>query len=192
MFEAQYGEHERRERGLAGTAEVPGCAWLSVGHDRQQPPLAEGVHAIPERVAHLRPTVPFPDLGGDSQSYVVPQQGNQRLRVGLFMRGNVTLEEEALLGIGFDGRSPVQPAVRPLITKGGAGALERAVDRRDTHVEQLGDLGGGPAGQVAQDQHSPLARWQKLDRREEGKRDRLSAHRHRLRAWFVGGHLRQQ
>jgi hypothetical protein len=28
VFEAQYGEHEQRERGLARTAEVPGCAWL--------------------------------------------------------------------------------------------------------------------------------------------------------------------
>jgi hypothetical protein len=169
VFETQYGEHERRERGLAGTAEVPGCAWLSVGHDRQQPPLAEGVHAIPERVAYLRPTVPFPRPGGDSQSYVVPEQGDQRLRVGLFMRGDVALEEEALLGIGFGDRSPVQPAVRPLITKGGAGALERAVDRRDARVHQFGDVGGGPADQVAQDQHSPLARWQELDRREEGQ-----------------------
>src|SRR6266567_8867457 len=61
VFEVQYGEHERRERGLAGTAEVPGCARLPVGHDRQQPPLAEGGHAIAERVAHLL-TVPFSDL----------------------------------------------------------------------------------------------------------------------------------
>jgi hypothetical protein len=54
------------------------------------------------------------------------------------MHGDVALEEETLLGIGFGGRSPVQPTVRPLITKGGAGALERAVDRRDARVHQLG------------------------------------------------------
>jgi hypothetical protein len=42
VFEAQHGEHEGIERGLAGTAEVTGGAGLSVGHDRQPPPLAEG------------------------------------------------------------------------------------------------------------------------------------------------------
>jgi hypothetical protein len=109
VVEAQYGEHEREERGLAGTAEVPGRARLPVGHDRQHPPLAEGGHAIAERVAHLLPAAPLPDPGGDGQPYVVGEQGDQRLRVGLFMRGDEALQQAALPGIGFGGRRPVQP-----------------------------------------------------------------------------------
>ena len=70
---------------------------------------AEGVHAVPERVAHVRQAVPFPGQGGDRQSYVVTQQGDQRLRVGLFMRGDEALEQAALPGIGLGRRCPVQP-----------------------------------------------------------------------------------
>jgi AcrR family transcriptional regulator len=191
VFQAQHGDRERKERGLAGAAEVPGCARLPVGHDRQQPPLAEGVHATPERVAHVRPAVPFAHLG-DGQPYVVAQQGDQRLRVGLFMSGDEALDQAALLGIGLGGRCPAQPPIGPLITQRRTGALECAVDRRDAHVEQLGDLGGRPADDIAQDQHRPLARRQQLNRRQKGKRDRLLAHRHRLRARLVGGHLVQQ
>ena len=112
--------------------------------------MAEGGHAVAEGVAHLVLAVPFPDLGGDGQSYVVVQQGDQRFRVGLFMRGDEALEQAALPGIGLGGRCPVQPPIRPLITQRCAGTLERAVDRRDAHVEQFGDLGGGPGDQVAQ------------------------------------------
>src|SRR5215469_1525464 len=101
VFEAQYGERERRVRGLAWTAEVPGCARMSVGHDRQQPPLAEGVHAAAERVAHLRLAVPLADLGGDGQAYVVTQHADQCLRVGLLMRVDEALEQVALPGIGL-------------------------------------------------------------------------------------------
>jgi hypothetical protein len=83
--------------------------------------------------------------------------------------GDKPLEQAALPGIGFGGRRPVQPPVRPLIAQCRAGALERAVDRRDAHVEQAGDLGGGPADHVAQDQHGALARRQELDRGQEGQ-----------------------
>ena len=62
--------------GLAGMAEVPGLR-LPVGHDLHQPPLAERVHAAAERVADLLLAVPFP-TGGDGQSYVGAQQGDQR------------------------------------------------------------------------------------------------------------------
>src|SRR6266851_6379040 len=105
------------------------------------------------------------------------------------MGGDEALEQAALPGIGFGGRCPVQPPIGPLIAECCAGALEGAVDRRDAHLEQLGDLGGGPADYVAQDEHSPLARWQELNGRQEGKRDRLPAYRRRFRAWLVGGQL---
>jgi len=109
-----------------GRRRYPPRARLPVGPDRQQPPLAESGHAIPERVAHLRPAVPFPDLG-DGQSYVVAQHGYERMRVGLFVCVDEALEQAALPGIGLGGRCPVQPPARPPIAQGGAGALERAV-----------------------------------------------------------------
>jgi hypothetical protein len=56
------------------------------------------------------------------------------------MCGDELLEQAALAGIGFGGRRPVQPPVWPLIAQSCAGALERAVDRRDARVEQPGDL----------------------------------------------------
>ena len=45
---------------------------------------------------------------------------------------------------------------------------------------------------VAQDQHGALARWQQLDRRQEGERHRLPVHRHRLRVWLIRGQLVEQ
>jgi hypothetical protein len=149
VFEAQDGERERRERGLAWTAEVPGNARLSVGHDRQAPPLAEGVHAAAERVADLLLAVPLADQGGDGQSYVVAQHGDQCLRVSPFMGVDEALEQAAHPGIGLGGRGPVQPSVGPLIAQPSAGALERAVGRREAHVQHLGDLGGRKAARCA-------------------------------------------
>ncbi len=40
MFEAQYGQHERRVCGLAGSAEVSGCARLMIGSSRHYHRLA--------------------------------------------------------------------------------------------------------------------------------------------------------
>ena len=163
------GTRSRRDGGR------PGCARLSVGRDRQQPPPAERVHTAAERVAHLRSAVPLPDLGGDGQSYVLAQHLDQRFRVGFFVGGDKPLEQAALPGIGFGGRRPVQPPVRPLIAQCRAGALERAVDRRDAHVEQAAaSSAAGQLEHVAQDQHGALARRQELDHRQEGQLDRLA------------------
>jgi len=52
---------------------------------------------------------PFADLRGDHQPYVLAQQGDQRLRVGVLMRGDEPLEQAALPGIEFGGRCPGQP-----------------------------------------------------------------------------------
>jgi hypothetical protein len=110
--------HERGERAFAGAAKVPGCTRLPVGHDRQQPPVAESFHAIPERVAHPWPAIPLPDLGGYGQPYVIAEHGDQRLWVALFVRGDETLQQTALRGVGFGrtcvtaswGRGDVPPA----------------------------------------------------------------------------------
>jgi hypothetical protein len=88
---------------------------------------------------------------------------------------------------------------RPRAGRPGAGdqGQDRPDLRRTGHgsrAEGHGGSGCAPAHQadgvggqqpeldhVAQDQHSPLTWWQQLNRRQEGQRDRLPAHRHRLR-----------
>ena len=62
--------------------------------------------------------------------------------------------------------------------KRGPGALERAVDRCDRGVEQLGDLLRLPAQHLAQDEHRSLARRQVLERGDEGEADRLARDGH--------------
>ena len=52
--------------------------------------------------------------------------------------------------------------------------LQRAVDRGDARLEQLGDLGRLPAQHLAQDQHGALARRQVLQRGDEREPDRLA------------------
>jgi hypothetical protein len=48
-------------------------------------------------------------------------------------------------------------------------SLQRAVDRRDGGVEQFGDLRGGPAEHIAQDQDRALAAGELLDGGEQGE-----------------------
>ena len=55
-----------------------------------------------------------------------------------------------------------------------AGALERAVDRRDARVEELRDFGRLPAQDLTEDQHRALARRQMLQGRDEREPDRLA------------------
>jgi len=62
-------------------------------------------------------------------------------------------------------------------------ALQRAVDRRDRRLENVGRLLSGPAKDVAKQQGRALARRQLLDRRDEGELDRLTCLVARLRAW---------
>ncbi len=56
----------------------------------------------------------------------------------------------------------------------GTRSLQRAVHGRDRGVEALGDLGGGPAEDVGQQQRRPLARRQVLQRRDERQADALA------------------
>ncbi len=55
-----------------------------------------------------------------------------------------------------------------------AGPLQRAVDRRDGGVEQLGHLGGRPLQHLAQDQDGALLRRQVLQGGDEREPDRLA------------------
>ena len=73
---------------------------------------------------------------------------------------------------GAAARARVAPAGRDraggeLVLDRRARPLERAVDRGDGGVQQLGDLGAGPAEHVAQDQHGALAAGQPLDRGQQ-------------------------
>ena len=58
-----------------------------------------------------------------------------------------------------------------------AGALQRAVDRRDGGLEQLGDLGRAPVEHLAEDQHGALLRRQVLQRGDEREPDRVALDR---------------
>jgi hypothetical protein len=55
-----------------------------------------------------------------------------------------------------------------------SGSLERAVDRRNRRIEQLGDLGRPPAQDLSQDQHGSLSGREVLQGGDEGKADRLA------------------
>ena len=61
----------------------------------------------------------------------------------------------------------------------GPSPLERAVDRRDRGLEQLGHLGRLPPKDLAQDQYRPLAGRQVLERGDERQPDRLARLGHR-------------
>jgi hypothetical protein len=55
------------------------------------------VHAV-QRDGHVRATVPLADLRRDRQPDVLPKHRDQHLRIGLLMRGNVALQQPALVG----------------------------------------------------------------------------------------------
>ena len=61
-----------------------------------------------------------------------------------------------------------------LLLDGLAGALERAVHRRDGGVERLRHLVRREAEHLAQDQHRALVRGQVLERRDERQLDALA------------------
>ena len=101
------------------------------------------------------------------------QQRHERRDVVALERRDVLVEE--LLLAGVDRRS----ACHGVVAGGqrGAGALQRAVDGRDTRVEQLGDFGRVPAENLAQDQHRALARREMLQGGDERQADRFSGGR---------------
>ena len=55
-------------------------------------------------------------------------------------------------------------------------ALQSAVDRCDRRFQAFGDLGGGPADDLGQEQHRPLLRREMLQRRHESETDGLPEH----------------
>ena len=81
------------------------------------------------------------------------QQVGERRQISVFECRAVAVEELATLGVV--GLGHVVFARRDL-GEMGARSLQRAVDRRRSGLEQLGDLGGAELHDVAQDQHRPL------------------------------------
>ena len=120
----------------------PGAGVVEEPHDRRGP-----VH----RAARRHP-----------QHGVLAQQRDERIHVGALPGVDVALEQLALVRGGGRGRE-----CRELALDRPPRALERAVRGGDRGVEQLGDLGPGPAEHVAQDQHGALAAGQGLDRGQE-------------------------
>ena len=66
------------------------------------------------------------------------------------------------------------PAGREFLRKGGAGARESAVNRRNRRVEHAGGLRSRPTQHIAEQKHSPRPGWQVLNRGDEGELHRLS------------------
>ena len=103
-----------------------------------------------------------------AQDRVLAQQRDEAVDVGALPGVDVAAQQVAL------GR-PRRPRRRrrELGVDRRPRPLQGAVDRGDGRVEQLGDLGRGPAEHVAQDQDRPLAAGQVLDRGQEGELDAL-------------------
>ena len=108
--------------------------------------------------------------------HVFPEHLGEGRDVGRLVCGDRALEQRPLLGRHVRWR----PADPPMRTVGGHGrprALERAVHRRDRHVEEVRGLLRRPFDDLAQDEHRPLAWRQELDGGEERELDRLALDR---------------
>ena len=101
---------------------------------------------------------------------VLADQRGQRLHVVALERLDVAIQQLALGRL--DRGSRVGHGDLSRLDRR-AGALQRAVDRGDAGVEQLGGLAGLPAQHLAQDQRGPLARRQVLERGDERQAHRL-------------------
>src|SRR5207237_3344909 len=130
----------------------------------------------PDRRTADKPLAPR----GHGPDRVLFQQGDERIDIGGLPSAHVAPEENTLSVVGHGrldlavGGKPPQSCPR---------ALQRAVDRRDRRLENVGRLLSGPAKDVAKQQGRALARRQLLDRRDEGELDRLTCLVSRLRAW---------
>ena len=133
---------------------------------------------------YARPEPPGKDVLAALQPQVIRR--HRLLRVLLDQRGE-RVEVVALEGRDVAGEELALPIVHGRHRIGGADAarlqrhtstLQRAVHRRHARVEELGDLLCLPAQDFAQDQHRPLARGKMLERRHEGKPDRVAGHSH--------------
>jgi hypothetical protein len=135
---------------------------------RRRAPAAD---ARPEHPALdlARPDEPH-RVGRHRERRVVVQQRDQLGDVVALERVDVAREQVLLVALDDRGAAGVelQPVER------GACALQRAVDRGHGRVEQLGDLAGLPAQDLAQDEHRALAGRQVLQRRDERQPDRLA------------------
>ena len=114
--------------------------------------------------------------GGIDCLRVLLDQRGQRVEVVALERLDVAREQLALRPRP-SGR-PASSALSPLACERRARPLQRAVDRGDARVEELGHLARLPAQHLAQDQHGALPRRQVLERGDERQPDRLAGHRH--------------
>ena len=109
------------------------------------------------------------------QRRVLVQQRVERVHVVALEGVDVARQQLALRRRPAGSTASVAPG--RWLGQRGPGPLERAVDRGDRGVEQLGDLVRLPAQHLAQDQHRALPRRQVLQRGDERQPDRLPGDR---------------
>src|SRR5690606_5227730 len=101
---------------------------------------------------------------------VLGEHLDDRVHVVVLERLGVTVEQVTLV---LRGRLGDGVLAETRLLQLGTGALQDTVDRRRGGLEQLGDLGGLPLQDVAQDQDRTLSGGQVLQRREDRKSTRL-------------------
>ena len=184
------GGQVRAERGLAGG--VPGAAVDRLAEHAAAGAAEQPPSGVVPNACRCWPSM-HTRIGGMGMTRTVPS--------GRCLRPRDSNGVPVLVQV-----APVrgQAAVRIIVPRpraGRPGAGDQGQDRPDlrrtghgSRAEGHGGSGCAPAHQadgvggqqpeldhVAQDQHSPLTWWQQLNRRQEGQRDRLPAHRHRHR-----------
>lgn len=197
----QRGEVERRDFGDAVTLDsqdvdharpvirIPGFPQV-IGDRRQS--VRRRYHVSEVVVGRLAEAILHPRLHGGAVAHahegrrwhaeacIVAQQSCERGGVHALARVHVLPDEPHLCladrARGHGLIAPGLPAPQRF-----ACALECPVDRRDTRLEQIRDLLGGPFEHVAQDEHGALFRRQTLQRHEEGELDRLAPDHERIR-----------
>jgi hypothetical protein len=103
---------------------------------------------------------------------VAGQQGDQAVDVVGLVGVGEALDQPTFLGGARRGRALLAGAWEAL-SEGGAGALERALDRVFGGLEHGRGFCGGEAEHVAQKEDRPLVRGQVLQRGDERELDRL-------------------
>ena len=131
------------------------------------------------RQPSARPDPPGQDVVAAREPEVVRRHGlrrvlvderRERLHVVALERVDIALEQIRVRSV--DGGAAVVGLTFALLERRPR-ALERAVHRRDTGLEELRDLGRLPAQHLAEDENRALPRRQMLERRDESEANRL-------------------
>ncbi len=147
-------------------ADVGGHGRLSVGRDRDDPPVGPPDCEDPDHELPVgRGTdIPVPHRG-HLEDHVVGQHADQAIDVGSAEGGQVALHDlvfspvRILKGFGVEAR----------LIEGGPGPLQGAIHGRNAGVEGLGNLARREAEHIAQDQSRALLGGEKLQRGDEGQ-----------------------